>query len=337
MRVGIAGGGLVGRLLAWRLAAAGASVEVFDAGDKRRCAAAGAGMLGPWVELADASRKILARGLRSIELWRSWLGELGAAELLVQKGSLLLAQPRDQAELERRVAAIRAKAPEAEAAEIVRLKARELHELEPALARFDGGYFFPNEANVMVDAVLERTGGAALAAGVAWNGDAEVEAVGPGLLRVADSDYRFDWACDCRGIGADATELRAVRGETVHLASAEVTIGRPLHFAHPRQPLYMTPCDGRLILGATMIESSDPGPITVRSALELLGAAYAYIPELAEAAIVDTRCGLRPALADNEPRLDVGNGRLAINGMYRHGYLTSPAIVAEAVEAICPR
>ena len=333
MKVGIAGGGLVGRLLAWRLAVAGAEVEVFDAAAKRRCAPAAAGMVGPWIELSETSQEVCAKGRRSIELWQVWLDELGAGDLLVRNGSLLLARPRDYPELERRAEAIRAKT-ENPAAEIVELNAARLHELEPDLGDFERGYFFPGEANVMVDAVLERTSAAAIDAGVKWHGNANVDDVSQGALSVDGTKLGFDWTCDCRGVGGSAAGLRAVRGDTVHLDSDIVSFSRPLHFAHPRQQLYITPCDGRLILGATSIESSGTGAITVRSALELLGAAYAFVPELAEATIVDTRTGLRPALPDNVPFLEIDDGHLSINGMYRHGYLASPAFVADAVESI---
>ena len=48
------------------------------------------------------------------------------------------------------------------------------------------------------------------------------------------------------------------------------------------------------MLGATSIEAEDTG-VSVRSALELLGAAYAVHPAFAEARIVEFGSGLRPA------------------------------------------
>ena len=83
--------------------------------------------------------------------------------------------------------------------------------------------------------------------------------------------------------------------------------------------------DGKFMLGATSIEAEDTG-VSVRSALELLGAAYAVHPAFAEARIVEFGSGLRPAYPDNLPRIAVHNQRIAVNGLYRHGFLLAPAL-----------
>ena len=57
------------------------------------------------------------------------------------------------------------------------------------------------------------------------------------------------------------------------------------------------------MIGATSIESEDRG-VTLRSALELLSAAYALHPAFGEARIVEFGAGLRPAYPDNLPRID---------------------------------
>ena len=84
------------------------------------------------------------------------------------------------------------------------------------------------------------------------------------------------------------------------------------------------------MVGATVIESDDAGPVTVRSALELLGSAYALHPALAEAEILDAGAGVRPAFADNLPRILVRGRTLYVNGLYRHGFLLAP-VLAELV------
>ena len=58
------------------------------------------------------------------------------------------------------------------------------------------------------------------------------------------------------------------------------------------------------MIGATSIESEDTG-VSVRSALELLSAAYAVHPAFAEARIVEIGAGLRPAFPDNLPRIAI--------------------------------
>jgi glycine oxidase len=83
--------------------------------------------------------------------------------------------------------------------------------------------------------------------------------------------------------------------------------------------------DGRFMLGATSIESEDTG-VSVRSALELLGAAYTVHPAFGEARIVEFGSGLRPAFPDNLPRISVEQERIIVNGLYRHGFLLAPAL-----------
>ena len=81
-----------------------------------------------------------------------------------------------------------------------------------------------------------------------------------------------------------------MRGERIVVKSRDVTLTRPVRLLHPRFPLYVVPWgDGLYMIGATVIESEETGPITLRSALDLLSAAYALDPAFAEAEIVRAR------------------------------------------------
>jgi glycine oxidase len=111
----------------------------------------------------------------------------------------------------------------------------------------------------------------------------------------------------------------------------DVGLARPVRLLHPRHPIYVVPWgDGRFVVGATVIESEEAGEATVRSVLELLGTAYALHPAFAEAEILDIGAGVRPAYADNVPRVRVAAGgrRLDVNGAYRHGFLLAPVLAA---------
>ena len=71
------------------------------------------------------------------------------------------------------------------------------------------------------------------------------------------------------------------------IKSHDVLLSRPIRLLHPRFPLYVVPWgNGVYILGATVIESEETGPVSLRSALDLLSAAYALDPAFAEAEIV---------------------------------------------------
>jgi glycine oxidase len=147
-----------------------------------------------------------------------------------------------------------------------------------------------------------------------------------------NSEQRPD-ACDgividCRGLGArgEFPELRGVKGEMIIVESDEIELSRPVRLIHPRWPLYIIPrADHQFMIGATSIEREDDG-VSVRSALELLSAAYAVHPAFGEARIVEIGSGLRPAFPDNLPRIAIDNQHIAVNGLYRHGFLLAPAL-----------
>jgi glycine oxidase len=134
---------------------------------------------------------------------------------------------------------------------------------------------------------------------------------------------------DCRGLAArdGQPELRGVKGELILVETNEVTLARPVRLIHPRWPLYLIPREDHLfMLGATSIEAEDTG-VSVRSALELLSAAYTVHPAFAEARVIEFGSGLRPAFPDNLPRITLAHGnRILINGLYRHGFLIAPAL-----------
>jgi glycine oxidase len=64
--------------------------------------------------------------------------------------------------------------------------------------------------------------------------------------------------------------------------------------------------------------------------MELLNAAYSIHPVFGEAAIVETGVGIRPAFPDNLPRVERHGKTVAINGLYRHGFLLGPAMARRA-------
>jgi glycine oxidase len=134
---------------------------------------------------------------------------------------------------------------------------------------------------------------------------------------------------DCRGLAArdEQPELRGVKGELILVKTDEVTLARPVRLIHPRWPLYVIPREDHLfMLGATSIDAEDTG-VSVRSALELLSAAYTLHPAFAEARIIEFGSGLRPAFPDNLPRITLARGnRILVNGLYRHGFLIAPAL-----------
>jgi glycine oxidase len=303
--VSVIGAGIAGSWHALLFAQAGHAVTMHERSDASMTESTShwaGGMLAPWCE-AESSEPVIGRlGLRSLDLWRQHFPETPF------NGSLVVAHARDRADFER-------------FAKLTTnhrgLDASALRELEPALEGFRDALFYPDEGHVEPRRVLPELHARIARAGgrIEFGSDATA----------CDLD---GIVIDCRGLGARDTQsdLRGVKGEMIVVETSEVELSRPVRLIHPRFPLYVIPRgDGRFMLGATSIESEDTG-VSVRSALELLGAAYAVHPAFAEARIVEFGSGLRPAYPDNLPRISIEQQRIAVNGLYRHGFLLAPAL-----------
>jgi glycine oxidase len=308
LTITVVGAGITGLWQALTLARRGHRVRLVErsAAPFADAASGYAGaMLAPYCEAEGAEPVVRALGLKSLAIWKETYPGV------VARGTLVVAGTRDRAELERF-----ARMTEG----FDKLDAEDLDTLEPGLeARFALGLYYPAEAHMAPRAAMQflldaaRSAGADVATGVAWTESA------------ADADA----VIDCRGLAArtELPRLRGVRGERIVVRSREVVLGRPVRLLHPRHPLYVVPwADGLFMVGATVIESEAAGPVSVRSALQLLGAAYALHPAFAEAEIVEVGAGVRPAFPDNVPKIVVRGRTIHVNGLYRHGFLMAPAL-----------
>jgi glycine oxidase len=309
--VSIIGAGIAGAWQALLFAQAGHPVTLYERSDADMTQSTShwaGGMLAPWCE-AEASEPVIGRlGLRSLDLWREHFPKTPF------NGSLVVAHARDRADFERFAKLTTGH---------VRLDAQGLRELEPSLeGRFRDGLFYADEGHVEPRRVLPELHARIKAAGgtIKFESDADADKL--------DGQNLEGIVIDCRGLAArdEQTELRGVKGEMIIVETSEVELSRPVRLIHPRWPLYVIPRgDGKFMLGATSIEAEDTG-VSVRSALELLGAAYAVHPAFAEARILEFGSGLRPAYPDNLPRITVEKKKIAVNGLYRHGFLLAPAL-----------
>lgn len=341
--IAIAGAGLAGRLIAWALARAGHRVEVFDASPGPRpafdasgaAAFSAAGMLSPLAEQEQGGPAIAALGWRSLSLWPGIVAALPSTvpphvegslprrvdgdPLLRVDGSLLLAHRADLGAAQRSLARMPGAQP---------LDASALRALEPMLAPGLRGWLLPREGLISPVATM-----AALhdgAASVRWHWSRAVDQVLPGALHFAEGPpWRGDWAVDTRGLGArPPLPLRGVRGEIVTLSLPRHGLRRPVRLLHPRHRVYLVPrTDEEIVVGASEIESEDRSPMSLRSAVELMAAAQSVLPALSEARILRLDRHLRPALPDNLPFTHHEPGLLRLNGLYRHGWLLTPALV----------
>ncbi len=343
MNIGIAGGGLIGRLLAWQLLRAGHTVTVFDAGPvngELSAAYVAAAMLAPYSEAVTSGAEVFLLGREAVAQWQVLLADLqqdcGRRVTLQDTGSLVVAHGLDASSMEHFKRKLHSVVPDDP--QVSALDRAGIEQLEPDLPRsFRKGLWLVGEGSLDNRALLAALYESILEGGGRWLAQSEVQSVSSGEIQLADTTERFDLTIDCRGLGAkpDWPEVRGVRGEILWVQAQDVQLSRPVRLMHPRYHMYITPKPGNIyVVGATEIESESRAPVTVRSQLELLSALYSVHSGFAEAHIVGSYARCRPALPNNMPEIHCGDGLMRINGLYRHGYLLAPEVLYSALGVI---
>jgi len=335
--IAIAGAGLLGRLLAWRLLEAGCRVTLYEAGKLEQPAAAAhtaAGMISPVSEALDTEPLMYDMGLVSLAQWPEWLQQLNQTlpenqkVFYQQQGSIIVAHSQDYSLLQQYQQDMQRQLPKT--AQVQLLDKIQLQSMESDIAEhFQQGLYFSEEAHIdnrqLLRALLlriQQLGGQCIE-------NTPVVVSDTGLL-INDQEQHHDYVLDCRGTGAKIqwSEVRGVRGEILRVQTDEVQLTRPVRLLHPRYQLYVVPkTNHEYVIGATQIESEDLSPVSVQSALELNSALYTINPAFAEARIIEMKSNLRPSLNDNRPKIMYNDKVVRINGLYRHGYLLAPVVV----------
>ncbi|OGT67900.1 MAG: hypothetical protein A3J38_02225 [Gammaproteobacteria bacterium RIFCSPHIGHO2_12_FULL_45_9] len=324
----------MGLLLARACVQAGWSVTMWDAG-VNQCSPVAGGMLAPFAELDRCDPLIFDMGQWGLQhAWPAILADF--PEVYFQKrGSLFVSHPKDHAELLRVVALMEHRASVCGQTVTGQTVTRdELIQWEPELAHMQHAYYFAEEGSLDNQHFLQVCLQDVIARGVMFHAKTPVEKLSPHGVQVSGISYSYDWVLDCRGMGAklDLPDLRPLRGEIIRLHAPQVTLTRPVRVFHPRYVLYIVPRpDHRYLLGATELESSDTGPISVRSTLELLTAAYYVHSGFAEARIEETLTQCRPTFLHHQPELHYQPGLVRVNGLYRHGFLIAPALARDVM------
>jgi glycine oxidase len=344
--IAILGGGLVGSLLAWRLARQGKKVHLYEAAAEntpQSAAYTAAAMIAPFAERSVCHPEVFNAGLRSLELWPELLKELeqdcGVKVRYQTQGSLLLAHPSDYAEMRQFEADMRIHQL-LNHVSVQHLAGSEVRAVEPDVAaHFTEGYWLKNDAQIDNRSLLVALKKAAQSMGVEYyfNSQVNKDHINKGQVNKDGGDWFCDGTkinaeqfIDTRGVNAksEINNLRGVRGEVLWVSCPEVNIQRPLRLLHPRYHLYLVPRgEGRYQLGATEIESEDRSPVSVRSAMEMLSALWTLVPSMSEARILSFETNLRPATPDHKPIIQQHENTLSINGLFRHGYLLAPALL----------
>jgi glycine oxidase len=343
----IVGGGLVGRLLTLALAKGGAQVDLFDKGGPDGAHAAAriaAAMLAPLAESAITEDSVVRMGLYSLPRWKELIASLSSPVYFQQDGTLILWHQQDASDAERFAAHLEKNCrSNSELCAPLKLNNETLRELEPGVAdRFNQGLYLPNEGQLDNRQLLDALAKELKINGVNCHWHTEVD---PEKLRT-QSTYKA--VIDCRGTGAKeawssgdtSNNLRGVRGEVIRLHAPEVKLRRPTRLIHPRYPIYIAPKENDVyVVGATEIESDDLSEMSVRSAMELLSAVYTVHSGFAESRILEMATQCRPTLKNNLPEIRTKRNKgladlIMINGLYRHGFMISPAVLDCALQVL---
>ncbi len=334
MKIAIVGAGIMGQLTALALVNAGHDLTLFEKNsedDLNNCSMAAAGMLTASIELEKSEKLIYELGCESLNsLWPKIIEGISTEVYFRRKGALLVAHPQDKTELDRFMNTLLHRSVDRLHCE--KLNSAALQTLEPELEKFNEAYYFPEEGQIDNQALIKVLIDDLRKLSVRLCFKTLVKEVKPHQIMTENSTENFDWVIDCRGLGAKSifNELRGVRGELIWVKAPEVKIEHLVRLLHPRYSLYIVPRPDHIyIIGASEIESEDQGPISVRTALELLSAAFYCHPGFSEARIIKTMTHCRPTLKNHLPKIKYRPGLIAVNGLYRHGFLIAPALANE--------
>ena len=336
---------MIGLSIGWRLAEAGAAVDVFERDEAGRGASwAAAGMLAAGVECEPGELDLLALNRRSQELWPGFAADLerasGQSVGLRQEGTLVVALTRDDAAQLRFTQDFHRKHGIAlEFLSGAAARQREPH-LHPNLA---GALFSPLDHQVDNRLVVRALIAAFRQAGGTLHEHAPVAAVdlvGGRAVGVCVGETRHAadvvvlaagaWSAQVPG-PLRALPVRPVKGQMLALRmDKDAPLLRHVVWA-PKA--YLVPrLDGRLIVGATTEERGFDRDLTAGGVLALLDGAWRAVPGVEELPIDEMWVGFRPGSRDDAPMLGPSgiDGLVVATGHHRNGILLTP-VTAEAM------
>jgi glycine oxidase len=350
--VAIIGAGVVGLGIAWRLAARGVKVAVFDRGAAGQGAThAAAGMLAACAEAEPGEEALVALGRDSQARWPAFAEELEQASgidvELRREGTLVIALTADdQARLFHHL-----EFQKKLDLPLEWISAAETRRREPHLAgKLAGAVFSPQDHQVDNRKLALALAAAARSAGASINEHMPVAAISSQGRRVDGvvlADGRKH-AADVVVLAAGAWS-RGIAASIAELAPQSLPPVRPIKGQmlalrmNPAAPLinhviwgpgiYLVPRrDGRLIVGGTVEEKGFDATLTAGGLLTLLEAAWRAVPAIEELPIDEMWVGHRPGSRDDAPILGPAplDGLIYATGHHRNGILLAP-VTADAI------
>ncbi len=346
--VAVAGAGVIGLSIAWRLALRGLSVAVFErAGTGAGASLAAAGMLAAAAEHEPGCHDLLALALESQRQWPQFRAGLeaqsGRAIDFRADGTLVVALGRDEVERLRFRHDLHKRCGLATRW----LGGPEVRALEPALRpSVAAGLHCADDHQVDPRLVMAALRAACLAAGVSLFEQCPVTGVdleggrARGLVTTRGACRApmvvlttGAWTGDVVPPGVKVP-VRPLKGQSLALRTTPDT-GTLAAIVWTEQ-IYMAPkSDGRLIVGATVEERGFDETITAGGVYALLEGARRAFPAIEEMAIDAIWTGFRPSSIDDAPILGATPvpGLVLATGHHRNGYLLAP-VTAFAIESL---
>lgn len=344
-KVAIIGAGVIGLGIAWRLAAKGASVEVFDRGAAGSGAShAAAGMLAACCEAEPGEDALVALGRESQARWPAFAAELlkasGVDVELRTEGTLVVALTADdQARIHHHLAHQKKLGLPLEW-----ISPAETRRREPHLAgKLAGAVWSPEDHQVDNRKLAAGLRVAAEAAGATIREHTPVKEISlaggraDGVILADGTKVQADvvilaagaWSRTIGGLTPDQRPpVRPIKGQ---LLSLKMDPAAPLMTHVIWAPgVYMVPRkDGRLIVGATVEEKAFDTSLTAGGLLTLLEAAWRTIPAIEELPIDEMWVGHRPGSRDDAPIVGPGpaQGLIYATGHHRNGILLTPVTI----------
>lgn len=345
-RVVVAGGGLIGCSIAWRLASRGAHVHVIESARPGMAASwAAAGMLAPHFEApTPAMRQLMVESLARYPDFVAGLHQVSGIDSELQLGGKL-----DVAWSAEEMHALRAHYGDTLPHGVRELSPAEAMEIEPGLsADVAGALLSPGDGSVDNRKLARAAWVAASAAGAQFT-------AGSSVREVICNRSRLDTIVLSTGerVGADAVVVCAgawsssirglpqplpvfpVRGQMVALEAVPRIATRIIADANC---YIISRTEGRVLVGSTVEHVGFDMRTTASGIGSLLASATRALPALAEAPLIETWSGLRPGTADDLPILGEdpnAPGVFYATGHYRNGILLAPITADVLAAAVC--
>lgn len=344
LSVAVIGAGVIGLSIAWRLAAAGCRVDVFDRGAAGRGAShAAGGMLAACVETEPGEESLLPLTRASQALWPAFAAELEAATGLSvelrSEGTMVIALNADDAAKVRFLHDFQTGL----GLPVEWLTGAEVRRREPYLQPGVAGALYCREDHQVdnrrlaaaLQAAVLRAGGrvhehAAVTGVEVQNGRVTGLRVGDTLVE-ADRVVLAAGAWSGRLDGLPPVPVRPVKGQMLcvrmddRLPLLRHVVWTPGTYLIPR-------LDGRLLIGATTEERGFDDRLTAGGQFALLEGAWRALPGIAELPIEESWAGFRPGSRDDAPILGASEveGLILATGHHRNGILLTP-VTADSI------